>query len=587
MHSLNKPWESPSRCARSLARQRGALGILGAMVLLLSILFTALAVDTGRLMMEQRRLQTIADMAALDASSQSGWCGDGSLSTAEAAAQASAARNNHPVAGDRTLVVLLGNISLGAGGVRNFVADNPSTATAVRVTAGNTVPASLFAGGILGREATLQATAVAERRALAGFSLGSGLLSVNSEKSTVLNALLGGILGSSLDLSAVSYESIASTNISLLSLVQAAAGVGTVNELLKAPVSVGDLLQIYANAVSASDVADVEVAAAMQTLASTAISNAELTLGDVLAVTAPNVEEAASAEVNLLDLITSTALIANGNSALTLPLNFGLPGGLTVSTVLNVIEPPQLAIGPPGMDVDGNCRTEAKTAQVRLGLTAQGSLVKSVVGGLLGEGLLGSLLNGLFSLLGALLGSSDLIDVDVLINLAVEIAQGRACLESIQCIGLDSPKSLVTIGVEKGIANLDLDVLVTLNLKVVRLLLFPSYEDIQVPLSLSLNLSDAIEESLQFEVGPGDLPQTQRADSNVGQSLANALEDENLVNVAGVDLNSLGIAAGLVRIILAAVAPVLDALLSVLGVEIGYADVKLIDLDSGRPDLLI
>lgn len=587
MHSLNKPWESPRRRARSLTRQRGALGILGAMVLLLSILFTALAVDTGRLMMEQRRLQTVADMAALDASSQSGWCGDGSLSTAEAAAQASAARNNHPVAGDRTLEVLLGTISVGAGGIRNFVVNNPATSTAVRVTAGNTVPASLFAGGILGREATLQATAVAERRALAGFSVGSGLLSLNSDKSMVLNALLGEILGSSLDLSAVSYEGIASTNISLLSLVQAAAGVGTVNELLKAPVSVGDLLQIYANAVNDSDVAALEVAAAMQTLAGAAISNAELTLGDVLAVTAPNVEEAASVEVNLLDLITTTALVANGNSALTLPLNFGLPGGLTVSTVLNVIEPPQLAIGPPGMDEDGNCRTEAKTAQVRLDLTAQGSLVKSVVGGLIGEGLLAELLNGLFSLLGALLGSSDLIDVDVLINLAVNVAEGRGCLESIQCVGLGSSKSLVTIGVEKGIANLDLDVLVTLNLKVVRLLLFPSYQDIQVPLSLSLNLSDAIEESLQFEVGPGDLPQIQRADSSVSQSLANALEDENLVNVAGVDLNSLGIAAGLVRIILAAVAPVLDALLGVLGVEIGYADVNLIDLDLGRPDLLI
>ncbi|MBE0437125.1 MAG: hypothetical protein IBX56_15140, partial [Methylomicrobium sp.] len=516
MHALSKPRRIPRR-VRSLARQRGALGILGAMVLLLSILFTALAVDTGRLMMEQRRLQTVADMAALDASSQSGWCGDGSLSTAQAAAQASAARNNHPLAGDRTLDVLLGTISVGEGGIRNFVVNNPAASTAVRVTAGNTVPASLFAGGILGREATLQATAVAERRALAGFSVGSGLLSLDSQQSMVLNALLGEILGSSLDLSAVSYEGIANTNISLLSLVQAAAGVGTVNELLKAPVSVGELLQIYANAANDSDVVALEVVAAMQTLASAAVSNAELTLGEVLAVTAPNVEQAASAEVNLLDLLTTTALIANGDSALTLPLNFGLPGGLTLSTMLTVIEPPQLAIGPPGMNDDGNCRTEAKTAQVRLDLTAQGSLVKSVVGGLLGEGLLGSLLNGLFGLLGALLGSSDLIDVDVLINLAVEVAQGRACLESIQCAGLGSPNSIVTIGVEKGIASVDLDVLVTLNLKVVRLLLFPSFEDIQVPLSLSLNLSDAIEESLQFEVGT--LPQIQRADSSLGQSL--------------------------------------------------------------------
>ncbi|HBA66667.1 MAG TPA: hypothetical protein DCZ48_10930, partial [Methylococcaceae bacterium] len=235
-------------------RQRGALGVLGGLVLLLSVLFTALAVDTGRLMLEHRRLQLVADMAALDASSQSGGCGDGTLALAEAAAQTSAARNNHSIADARTLDVLLGNVSVGTGGVRNFTSDDPESSMAVQVTAGNTVPASLFAGGLLGREATLQATAVAERQALAGFCVGSGLLSFNTQDSIVLNALFGEILGSPLSLDAVSYQGIANARVSLLSLVQAAIGVGTVDELLHVPLVVGDLLQIYADALNASGV---------------------------------------------------------------------------------------------------------------------------------------------------------------------------------------------------------------------------------------------------------------------------------------------------------------------------------------------
>src|SRR5690606_41422636 len=47
--------------------QRGAFSILTAFTLLVLLLFLALVVDGGRLYMEQRKLQKIADMAALEA----------------------------------------------------------------------------------------------------------------------------------------------------------------------------------------------------------------------------------------------------------------------------------------------------------------------------------------------------------------------------------------------------------------------------------------------------------------------------------------------------------------------------------------
>ncbi len=567
-------------------RQRGALGILGGLVLLLSVLFTALAVDTGRLMLEHRRLQLVADMAALDASSQSGGCGDGTLALAEAAAQTSATRNNHSIAEARTLDVLLGNVLVGTGGVRNFAQADPETSMAVQVTAGNTVPASLFAGGLLGREATLQATAVAERQALTGFCVGSGLLSFNTQDSIVLNALFGEVLGSPVTLDAVSYQGITNASVSLLSLVEATIGAGTVDELLHAPLAVGDLLQIYADALNASGVVDVEVLAAMQALVSAAVRNLSLELGEVLKVTAPNVEEAASAEINLFDLVTSTAIVANGQNALVLPLAIDL-SGLTAEAELKVIELPQIAIGPPGKDDEDNWRTEAQTAQIELDVIAEGSLVKGVVGTLLGEGVLSDLLAGLFNLLGALLGSSDLIDVDVDLSLKIKVAKGRAWLESIQCARQGVLKSLVTIGVEKGIAEAELNADVTLNLKVVRLLLLPSYEDIKVPLSLSLTLSDSIDESLEFDVNSDDLPAVQRASSSFGQSLVNALESGGLNNDNNVDEHSLGVAGGLVASILSTIAPILDSLLRVLGLEIGYVDVELFEVKIGRSNLLI
>ncbi|WP_152907196.1 pilus assembly protein TadG-related protein, partial [Pseudomonas aeruginosa] len=48
------------------ARQRGAIGILAATTLLLALICLLLVVDTGRLYLEQRNLQRVADVAALE-----------------------------------------------------------------------------------------------------------------------------------------------------------------------------------------------------------------------------------------------------------------------------------------------------------------------------------------------------------------------------------------------------------------------------------------------------------------------------------------------------------------------------------------
>ena len=49
-----------------ISHQRGAFSLLAAATLLVLLMFLGVALDTGRLYLEQRRLQKIADMAAIE-----------------------------------------------------------------------------------------------------------------------------------------------------------------------------------------------------------------------------------------------------------------------------------------------------------------------------------------------------------------------------------------------------------------------------------------------------------------------------------------------------------------------------------------
>ena len=53
-------------------QQRGAIGLMAAVTLGMVLLFMLLVVDSGRLYLEQRKLQRVADMAVLEAVSRGG-----------------------------------------------------------------------------------------------------------------------------------------------------------------------------------------------------------------------------------------------------------------------------------------------------------------------------------------------------------------------------------------------------------------------------------------------------------------------------------------------------------------------------------
>jgi len=243
-------------------RQRGAIGVLAAVTLLLVLICMALVVDTGRLYLEQRKLQRVADMAALESATQSGMCATQANADVQALAITSARRNGFP--DDGRLVASLGDVVFdGSGQRRVFRAANSSWNDSVRVVASRTVPSSLVlnVASVFGAgtptSVTLQAQAVARRQAMAALSAGSGLLRLDSSNSPLLNALLGGLLGTRLNLDLVTYQGIAGANVNLLALGEQLqlAGVdldlGSVDSLLDADVSVAQLLQAAIDAVAA------------------------------------------------------------------------------------------------------------------------------------------------------------------------------------------------------------------------------------------------------------------------------------------------------------------------------------------------
>lgn len=508
------------------------------------MVFTALAVDTGRLWVEHRQLQAIADIAALEAA-RALECRADRNGGAAAAAQAAAVRNgyesNLATAPNR---VEVGILSTDKEGLRHFTATGPSPVDAVRVLATESVPASLVLGGLFGQTTliSVEATAQAEPFQVA-FSAGSFLLRIDttSQDASLLNALLGGLLGSSLSLDAVSYKGLADTNVNLAQLVQASATVGSVEELLNANLTVDEVIDLTATAVGQNSAASV----ALNGLHAAA-GSASIRLGDVLNVAVPSSDAAATATINVFDLVNATLMLANKNHAVELGLS--IPGIAAVQ--LAIIEAPQLAVGPPGLAPNGNWCTEAKTAQLRLEVDVNPA----------GLGL-----------------------VDLALNL--ELARANAHLTDARAV---AGAASIEIGAEPGIAALSITNTAHTG---------PASIAGLLKVGLDLPLSDPQAAPLDFSVTTpiaDHLPMRKTTSASLGSSLQNALSDPDAIKieVAGLDLLGALLLKPLVAPILAPLlgtigGAILDPLLKILGIQLGGVDITVEDIQNGRGARLV
>ncbi|MGE8097504.1 pilus assembly protein TadG-related protein [Pseudomonas fluorescens] len=378
---------------RGPAGQRGAIGLLAAMTFGLALLFALLVVDSGRLYLEQRKLQRVVDNAALEAVSRGGTCLPG-LTAAGYAGQ-SAVRNAFIISPTSTLTTTCGSLATAPTNLRTFV-PNAAQSMAIQVVATNVVSTSaaagiqaLFSGASLSANTTLTATAVAAapQPTLAQLSIRSSVVSVDTARSNLLNPLFSTLLGGSVNLTAVGWDGLVHTDINLLKFMDQLAidlgvSAGDYTALLNTQGTVTQFIHAAAT-VAGQNSATADVMTALTSLQGGASNAPPIKLGDVLQLQTGTSTAGLDATVQLFQLVQGFVQLANKNSAVTAVLPVNVLGLLGVTTRVKVIEPPQFsAVGDPELaraDPLGVNRIYVKTAQVRVLATVDLSLINAVL----------------------------------------------------------------------------------------------------------------------------------------------------------------------------------------------------------------
>lgn len=393
-------------------QQHGAIGLMAALTLGMVLIFMLLVVDGGRLYLEQRKLQRVADMAVLEAVSRGGGCDQ--VMTA-VYVDDSAKRNNFAPSGVQTIAHACGTL-VTIDQLRTFQPDS-SKSDAVRVIATNTIPTSIAGGvwdlvskGTLSTTTKLTASAVGTigGSPLAMLTIRSTLANINSSNSPILNGLIGGLLGGSLNLSVASWQGLATTDINLLSyfdqLISLNTKIGTYDELLNTDLRLTQLLQAAINVLQKNGAGASIAADALNTILNlTALTNNTqvLKLGDLINIKNGTPKAGLDTNLKVFDLLQGLVQLSNGKSAATAHLTINPFNLININVYTKVIQPPQLsAIGNPALiknDYDGPNQISVRTAQIQTRIAIGLPLLKALQP-------LTNLLTGLVSTLTEVLG---------------------------------------------------------------------------------------------------------------------------------------------------------------------------------------
>ena len=476
---MSPPLRGPRLC--TLRSQRGAIGLMAAVTLGVVLLFMLLVVDSGRLYLEQRKLQRVADVAVLEAVSRGGNCLATGTTTASTYAIASATRNSFTPGSTQTLSATCGTLVTGSDKLRTFSAD-ASKSDAIRVIATTVVPTSvagglwnLFSNGTFGFNTQLTASAVgaSPSATLAQISIRSTLVPITTNaEAAVLNAVIGGLAGGSLNLSVAGWNGLINSDINLLSYLNQLAidlklTAGDYTSLLAAKTTLTQLIQTAATVMDMNG-ATVDVKAALLGLQTAVKLNpAVVTLGDLLKLNTGNSTAGLDANLQLVQMIQALLQVANANNAVALTLPVNIPGVLSVNVRLKVIEPPQFSIvGDPSKQT-----LQVRTAQIRAlisfnvpllsNIAGLSNAVTDLVGGLtpvLSSVLSLNLVDTLNSALCLLGAGCQQLDIVLLptpqIDISVDAASATAKVIGYTCpSGGDNSKSL-TLSTTKSVATL-------------------------------------------------------------------------------------------------------------------------------------
>lgn len=397
------------RLRRRGSGERGAIAPFAALMLVPMIGTAALATDIGLWYAQQRHLQAATDVSALSAA----------LKITDATAIAGNLLQANGFEATNLTSAVPGVYCPDAASAEDrfklgltACADDepaPDEYSAVQVTAHTTVPGVLSRAllqtgdGQMGQSGAspnkegiypISTQATAARVDMAGLQAGTGLVTLDTTQSPLLNAVLGGVLGTRINLTAVHYNGLVNTDIDALTFLDAlathvGASVGTYDGLLDSRVKVGQILQAAIDVLNKEgNIAGLDLAAlnALVALQSQVTGNPDLALGTLLDLGVWKNQEvggstkpsALQAGLNLYQLVTLSAQVANSQNFISIPsLTLGLPGVASVQVAATVIEKPQrppFAFGPKGISVHtAQVRTQIKLQLLDLfGLLGQG-----------------------------------------------------------------------------------------------------------------------------------------------------------------------------------------------------------------------
>lgn len=346
----------------NLAKQQGATLIFVALWMGL-VLAGLLVLDIGNLVWQKRELQKIADLSAMAGASRSAeWC--------EIDARDVALMN-----GAQSSDVVSASSMIWIPGAPVQVPALPQNGNACQVKVERVVP-YFFIWPTNSNSRGLSASAIAAMKPkLAAVHVRSTLLSLTSERDrTLMNVLIGGLLGGKLDIGLAGWNGLAKVDINLLNYLDSLApkvnvDVGDYDDLLKAKVQIGDLVEVMLNAVRKNNpTANVEIAALQAILVKARVSKLTVVLGDLLKLGTGSNRDALNLSTNILELLQVFLQVGNGSNALATNIEIPLVKiGLIyqgVNVGVRVVEKPQWKIGNPDREV-----IEASTAQIRLNLS--------------------------------------------------------------------------------------------------------------------------------------------------------------------------------------------------------------------------
>lgn len=339
-------------------RQRGAVSIMTAALLMALLLVMVLVLDGGRLYLEQRKLQKIADMVALSAVARMppGGCNNWSTYVTKSELENLAIANQYS----------------GDGSLEGWFA-NPACLDDenLKITVSYDAPTSLILQGIFPDTTLLSASATASMgnsEPIAAFMVSNSLLEIQNDR--LIGELLGSI-GVGIDqLTVAGSGSLLNTTITPRGLL----------EKLDLPLSVDDLSLIATDSllkakdISIKRIITASLEAAGEDALALSIADSITTVETVdlfgpegiFKISAGNDDEieriqaGLDTQVTLNNLLGISALAANRESGLSTQLD--ILGLANIS--IRVIEPPAFAIGPVG--------TYAETSQIRVYIEALG-----------------------------------------------------------------------------------------------------------------------------------------------------------------------------------------------------------------------